>query len=306
MKRTDPKALRLPAIVRRAIIDAFMAMLQDIDSTDPETGKPVLNRQTRRKVKTIAPIIQRYQEGRKITTAEQVKLLQCLHVSDEMSGKMTDINAISTACTLNPICRHRAQCPGSICTECFAMQTFTYKHELEQATALNLIILNLMEYSPAAWKAVAIPASAAGQMFRVEAFGDAASAIQAANYIIMAKTHRYLGKIGIWSKNLGFWGAAFERLGKPSNIVFNASSPAINTPAAIPEHYQWFIDHVFTVYDAAHAIEHGININCGLRNCKNCKRCYTRGNDPTVSEILKADAKKYYKAIGIDYKGRGK
>jgi ferredoxin len=141
-------------------------------------------------------------------------------------------------------------------------------------------------------------------MFRIEAFGDTASAVQAANYITLAYSHPYLLDVGVWSKNLGFWHIAYGVMGKPANMTFNASSPVLNTPIAIKPEYEWFIDHVFTVYDAAAAIGGNIDINCGERICANCRRCYTKGNGVAVNEILKQESKRYYKAIGKTFTGR--
>ena len=294
-----------PEYISRAI-SAIIEKLDAQRDEITETGRPALNSRTIKKLDIISPTWEKIQAGRRITTAEQVQALQQLHTSENMTAKLEDVNALSTACSANPICKARAADACSICAHCFAFATLDRYNDLEQAAVVNFIVLNMMVYSPAAWKAITIPASAAGQLFRVEAFGDTASAIQAANYTVMAATHRHLGKVGIWSKNLGYWATAFDALGKPSNIVFNASSPVLNQPAAIPERFKWFVDHVFTVYDAAHALAEGVDINCGMRNCKDCRHCYKRNNGQAVNEILKQDAKRYYKARGIDYKGRGK
>ncbi|MBR2126902.1 MAG: hypothetical protein IJ943_09245 [Akkermansia sp.] len=302
---TAAQAITRPEYITRAIF----AIIEKLDAQRDEiteTGRPALNRQTLRKLDIITPIWDRITAGKRISTADQVRALQALHTSENMTAKLEDVNAMSTACSVNPICKARAADACSICAHCFAFTTLDRYNDLEQAAVINFVVLNMMIYSPAAWKAISIPASAAGQLFRVEAFGDTASAIQAANYTIMAATHRYLGKVGIWSKNLGYWATAFENLGKPANVVFNASSPVLNQPMEIPDRFKWFIDHVFTVYDAAHALAEEIDINCGMRNCKDCRHCYKRSNAPAVNEILKQEAKRYYKARGINYKGRGK
>ena len=219
-----------------------------------------------------------------------------------MSAKLDDVNACSTACSCNPVCCARSKDPDSICASCFAFTTFERYNDLEQATVINFIVLNAMVYSTKVWQAISIPTN--NGMFRIEAFEDVASAVQAANYILIAKAHKYLLNYGVWSKNLGYWSTAFNAYGKPSNMVFNASSPVLNTPIEIKPEYMWFVDHVFTVYTADYAIANHIEINCGNRVCKHCKHCYTRKNSMYVNEILKAESKRYYKAIGVDFKGR--
>lgn len=301
---TATAAITAPRFIRDAIRAAFDRMNAQQDATNPETGKPIINSRTRQKIQTLAPILDDIDAGKTITTARQIEALACLHVSESMTGKLEDVNAISTASSANPICQARSKDCDSICSHCFALLTLDRYNDLEQAAIVNLVILNAMVYSRAAWKTARIPASAAGDIFRIEAFGDTASAIQAANYVIMAATHRHIKAFGIWSKNLGFWASAFEALGKPRNIIFTASSPVMNTPATIPERFRWFLDHVFTVYTSDYAIAHDININCGDRKCANCRRCYKRTTETAVSEIVNAEAKKYYKATGREFTGR--
>lgn len=296
--------IKASAFIRQAIHDVFVRMYSQIDSVNAETGKPLLNSKTRKKLQTLLPFMRRIEEGKRISMDMQINVLHCLHVSENMTAKLEDINALSTACSVNPICAARSKDCNSICASCFAFLTFERYGDLEQAAIINFIILNAMVYSATAWKTVNIPASAAYGIFRIEAFGDVASAVQAANYIIIAKTHKYLGKLGLWSKNLGFWYTAFTAYGKPSNIVFNASSPVLNERIAIKPEFEWFIDHVFTVYNSEFALANNIDINCGDRKCKNCKRCYSKGNERNVNEILKQESKKYYKAIGKTFNGR--
>ena len=250
------------------------------------------------------PILEAIDAGRPLTMAEEIAALRCLHVSENMTAKLQNVNALSTACSVNPTCQARAKDCRSICAHCFAFLTFERYNDLEQAAIINFIILNSALYSVEAWAAVNIPPSAAFDLFRIEAFGDVASAIQCGNYIRLAETHSYLQRVGVWSKNLGFWASAFEVMGKPANMVFNASSPVLNEAMVIPDRFAWFVDHVFTVYNAAAAIAGDVNINCGDRICANCKRCYTAGNERAVNEILKQEAKRYYKAIGKEYTGR--
>ena len=294
-----------PVIVINAIKTIVAGLHAAEGMNDPETGKPILNRSTMAKLPHIDRLMQAINTGKRLPVNDQVQVLNaCLHVSVDMSGKLEGVNAISTACSVNPICKNRAKDCNSICAHCFAMSTLARYDGLQQAAIINFVILNAYEYSKAAWKAVCIPCSAAGDMFRIEAFGDCASTVQAINYSNLASTHKRAGMFGIWSKNLAYWARAFEQTGKPRNIVFNASSPVLNVPMQVPARFAWFVDHVFTVYDAAGAIAAGVEITCGDRICAHCRRCYTAGNGPAVNEILKSDSKRYYKAIGKEYAGR--
>ena len=297
--------LLTPRYTMNTIRAIFNRMYSQIGEIDAKTGKPILNSKTVKKLHALQLLFDVIDSGKTPTATLQMTTLNtCLHTSTNMTAKLEDINALSTACSANPVCKARATDCNSICAHCFAFLTFDRYNDLEQAAIINFILLNAMVYSVAAWKMVSIPASNCGLMFRIEAFGDVGSAVQAANYIRLAATHRHLGKIGIWSKNLGFWHTAFSAYGKPSNIVFNASSPVLNQPMTIDPRFTWFVDHVFTVYSCTGALDGNVNINCGDRKCKNCRRCYSKGNEQAVNEILKQESKRYYKAIGKEFSGR--
>lgn len=64
-----------------------------------------------------------------------------------------------------------------------------------------------------------------------------------------------------------------------------------------------FIKGVFTVYTADYALKNHVFINCGNRKCLNCLNCYNyHENRFFINEILKSQAKKYYKAISKEVK----
>lgn len=300
---TNMQAIKASAFVKSAIMDIFTRMHNQLDAIDNETGKPVLNSKTKEKLTILHPFLQAVNAGEHIDIETQQNiLLHCVHVSTNMTSKLKDVNALSSAASVNPTCLARSKDCKSICHSCFAFLTFERYNDLEQAAIINFIVLNSMVFDRAAWNEIPIPTS--NGLFRIEAFGDVASAVQAANFINLAYTHPYLLNIGTWSKNLGFWAVAFNALGKPENMVFNASSPVLNEQLVIKPDFKWFIDHVFTVYDANTALANDVNINCGERVCKHCKRCYTKGNEQAVNEILKQESKRYYKAIGKTFTGR--
>lgn len=78
---------------------------------------------------------------------------------------------------------------------------------------------------------------------------------------------------------------------KPNNlnIIYSVAGLNSNAAAAIYDAFQSFgyefIDKVFTVYDAEHA--HGININCGARDCATCGKCYHKNDIVFINEKLK-------------------
>lgn len=119
---------------------------------------------------------------------------------------------------------------------------------------------------------------------RIESFGDVANVTQAVNYANIAQVNP--GVIfGWWSKNISIIARAFDQIGgKPENIILIESSEKVNVEKEPSSPY---VDKVFTVYDKKFIKENGVEINCGARSCVSCQRCYTKGTETKVHEILK-------------------
>lgn len=208
-----------------------------------------------------------------------------VYISDNMSGKMSGIPSISTACRCNPLCIARAKCDNMICNKCFAMKTTGrykalaehLKDNYELLTSRYLADDELPRFSYAVG------------MVRIESFGDIANEIQAVNYINIIRKNANV-RFGWWTKNPAFIARALKALGieKPENVRIIYSSPVINDPVkyetvakAFP-----FVDSVFTVYGKKTIEEKHICINCGARSCGACGRCYF-GNETEIKEQLK-------------------
>lgn len=200
-----------------------------------------------------------------------------IHISDNMSGKMTGVPAISTACTDNPICQKRKNCDALVCSHCFAFGTLNrfkpaQKNAAENYETLTSRILNDDE----------IPVFGNVRFVRIESFGDIANVTHAVNYIKIAKKNPNV-TFAWWTKNTWIAAAAMDREGKPDNIILIQSSPVLNKQQKPRNAY---VDKVFTVYDKEHA--ENVKINCGSRSCVTCQRCYDRNNtEKYISEKLK-------------------
>ena len=200
-----------------------------------------------------------------------------IHFTTKHTGKMTGMISLSTSVKDNPICKIRAQVPGSICEKCFAARQMDYQTGMRDCFARNLEILSTTIID--AWPAIDPEKY---PYFRYESFGDLASVIQAINYINLATVNPAV-KFAWWTKNPEFIAAAIGAGYKiPRNLVIIQSSCFVNN-ADTPKYD--FIDHIFTVYDKDHT--DGVKINCGARNCKKCGRCYTKRTALNVNEILK-------------------
>ena len=205
-------------------------------------------------------------------------------------GKMEGMQSISTPCSINERCKRNAEVPGSICSKCYAMQLLSYRHCTEEHLIENYDLLNDHMLQPDE-----LPFINAA-FFRIEAFGDVASVMQAANYIEIIRYNKHCN-FAVFTKNPDLYKAAFKDHPKPSNMIFIVSSLFLNK---VSEAYKAFpeIDIIFTCYEAEYAIQHNININCGSRSCIGCRNCYTvQPGLRFVNEIVKDQQKLYYKLL---------
>lgn len=204
-----------------------------------------------------------------------------VHVSDKMTGKLSGIPSISTACLLNPICKKRMENGNSICAHCFAAALLEKKDTVNQAMKSNFYLLqNLLPLDM-------LPRFRNVCIVRIESFGDVASVNQAKNYINICKVNPAV-RFAAWTKNDWIWEAAIDELGKPENLTMVFSSPMLNqhTTPKYPE----IFNHIFTVYDGETIAfyENGQEfINCGARDCWNCQKCYRKDTEFMIRERLK-------------------
>ena len=201
-----------------------------------------------------------------------------VYVSDRMSGKMSGIPSISTACRLNPYCRERAKVKDSVCSHCFAMATTARYHSLEKRLEDNyeLLVNHIlpMDMLPRFKRNIRI--------VRLESFGDLASEKQAANYLNICVVNPHVS-FALWTKNPKLLKTPIEMLDKPENLKIVYSSPNINEEMDIKKRYP-FIDIVFTVYDAEH-FDAAPGFHCAGKSCADYCHCYLDEGD--VKEKLR-------------------
>lgn len=230
-------------------------------------------------------------------SVEEFEALTGVMFSHSMSGKMLNILALSSNCFGNPRCIERMKKGVGICKECFAAAIQACRDGVFENTAYNTYIL-----SSKVLPLEVLPIIDADEL-RIEAFGDTANWIQAANYMNLARVNPLL-TVTAWTKNPDHYAEAIRRgYSKPENFNLIFSSIQLNTPAPIRPEYEAIIDKRFTVYalDWLDENGHGANfINCGGRSCKNCQRCYKNASrtEFDVKELLQKDAKKAAKKRG--------
>jgi len=209
-----------------------------------------------------------------------------INVCVNHTGKMAGMYSISTACTLNEYCLKRSKNPESICADCFAQTMFKnpwYKWTLKRCEhntkVLTESVLDLEDLP-------LINAFA----FRFESFGDIQNTMQVINYFNICRLNPRV-TFALWTKNPFIIANAIrEGHDKPENLIVIYSSPIKNKPVSLAKIQSVFpfVDKVFTVWTTKEkAAEHNVNINCGARACLKCLRCYTRGGDNEIAELLK-------------------
>lgn len=209
----------------------------------------------------------------------------CHHVDGKRASKLAGIASLSTSAMYNKFCICRAIHGkiNSICRKCYAIAQQKMQLGVLLCGIRNREILLNHVYSMESMKTVYIGEE---HYCRIESFGDVETPEQAMNYLTLIYCNPDK-QFGIWSKNVGIWAQAFEKMGKPENCTFVVSSEIINCPAPIRENWKWFVDHRFTVYEKKYAVKNGIQINCGGRKCLTCLTCYHKNNVFDIAELLK-------------------
>lgn len=197
------------------------------------------------------------------------------------TGKMEGLTSLSTSVTCNENCIKNASIKNSVCSHCYAARMMkrykTLEAKLKENTkALTREVIPVEEMPLLNFS-----------IFRFESFGDLNNATQVKNYFNLCYKNPST-TFALWTKNPRLINEAMkDEFKKPSNLIIIVSSLFLNKRAAV--NYP-FIDKVFTVYDMKTAVENGSNafINCGSRNCNECRRCYTKTSGVEyINELLK-------------------
>lgn len=216
-----------------------------------------------------------------------------VHVSYDMTGKMENLNGISTSPLCNGYCQERTKNPEMVCAHCFSMAG-QWKKGLRENLIENSDLLSDHIFTADEMPILYSPSG----MFRFESFGDIMPGekgeIQTANYFNFAAANPGLS-FALWTKNPWIIENAMKKYGlkKPANLKIIGSSYYLNKPMTDFYRKYDFIDNVFTVYTLDFAKENNIRITCGGRSCFFCGKCYKGGHDDyEINELLKQDARK--------------
>lgn len=203
-------------------------------------------------------------------------------ISDDMTGKMEGIAAISTSCKMNTYCQMRINSddPDCICTHCFARLTLNNYSGTDKNTAWNYELL-----TSAILPLEVLPIfNSKNDIVRFEAFGDLENALQLVNYFHIAQLNPGI-TFACWTKNPWIVSAAVDYCdGKPENIIIIESAPTIDK--IVTPSNEW-IDKTFTVLRT----DGDSRINCCdgtvKRHCNECRRCYRKDTENEIYELLR-------------------
>lgn len=224
-----------------------------------------------------------------ITAADRARLVSIVAVSyhDAEGSKIVGLFSIDSSCHGCEFCQHMREAadgnPLHICGMCYDFRQEQYRKGMQQRHALTMRVLSSVDFTVQELAALPVPG-----MCRFNSSGDLVNAIHARNYIRIAMSHPF-ARFTLWAKNVRAAEAAFDALGKPSNMLFIQSSPIIGRPC---RRSRW-ADYTFTVYPdeatTAAAIAAGA-CACNGRKCRDCGyKCYSGewapGSD--IAELLR-------------------
>ena len=192
--------------------------------------------------------------------------------------KMHLMKSLSTSNKLNKRCLERCKNPKSICYHCFSFSMQKQYTKLEKSLKRNTEVLTTTEIKPFKLN---------DAIFRFESFGDINDideVLHLDNYISIVKHNRHT-VFGLWTKNTDLIEKYFETHAKPKNLQIQYSSDIKNEELNINDFK--YADRIFTVYDKEYIQENSIKINCGQKQCIDCRKCYSKNTVKYIREKRK-------------------
>lgn len=228
---------------------------------------------------------------------EACKAITGLHVSTGLTGKMSGIKCITTACTVNPNCLEYHQC-GGVCEHCYAFKYLSMRPNVRKCYEKNTKTL-----SDSLIDVTFLPTFMPWDFVRFESFGDLVNFNHIENYLLIAfKNPRVNFVLFTKQRNLLERFFTLYDVKKPYNLSIVSSSFLMNDKglSEIERARQTnsrvgfkLIDKVFTVYDneSEKNDNNGIMVpvwNCE-KKCNNCRFCLS--NRACTVELVKESLK---------------
>ena len=231
--------------------------------------------------KTLLKIFEKIDKKEPLTVFEKIEYI---HYSiTHHSGKMENIDSISTSCLCNDRCKKRMKNKNFICSECYAAATIERysNNDPDKLDMYDKMERNTTFYSYYELTKDTIPIITS-RIFRLESFGDLKNKLQFKNYCTIARANKNT-YFALWTKNPDIIADALkDGLTIPKNLDIIYSIPKKNW---IPTYRQMknikkkypFIKKFFVVVTKEYQEKHNIKINC-QKKCYTCQKCYTKAD----------------------------
>ena len=190
------------------------------------------------------------------------QLFEEIFVSTGLTGKMKDVQAVSTNPMSNPFCQKMHEC-GGICGECYA---YTIMERGCRPQAIAAYEKNSRLLSENVLPADRLPRLNA-IIVRFNSFGEIINRNHMINMVNICNFNpRTI--FGLWTKRLDIVNDVLGTFGKPDNMVIVWSLSRINGQP--PQELPHFVDRAFTILTD----KDDPRINCGDQRCMECLACY--------------------------------
>jgi len=199
-----------------------------------------------------------------------------IKISD-MTGKLKGIPAINTNPLSNEFCKtmNSQENNNIICSKCYSCSMLkTYRKNCVPAFEKNSIILSTDEIKE-------IPKIKKNNIVRINAHGELINDTHLNNLIKIIDANPNI-TFSLYTKRKDLISNKFDVEKKPSNLILVYSNPIIDTPIETIEYLPYF-DKVFNVCRDKYRDK----INCGANNCNACRKCYDKGKENIIYEMLK-------------------
>jgi len=200
-----------------------------------------------------------------------------VHIS-KMTGKLDGFKAISTNTMSNPYCikQNANGKADNICTKCYSHTMLkSYRKNMQPALQRNSEALaNKVldsDLLPTILEA----------FFRFNAHGELINLVHLENLNRIAKKNPHCS-FALWTKRNDLIAKYYATREKPDNLTLIYSNPKVSTiMRKPPKHFDRTFNNVLEH-------EHVEKQNCTGQKCKDCRLCYTIGNDvKTIVEMVK-------------------
>lgn len=224
--------------------------------------------------KTLLKIFQKIDSKKPLTVFEKIEYIN--YSITHHSGKMENIESISTSCLCNDRCKKRMENKNFICSECYAAAQLEYRTNNQLKLKHNTEFYSYYELTK---DCIPIITS---RIFRLESFGDLKNKLQFKNYCTIAKANKYT-YFALWTKNPDIIAAALKdglKIPKNLDIIYSIPKkdriPTRQQMLNIKKKYP-FIKKFFVVVTKEYQEKHKIKINC-QKKCYSCLKCYTKAD----------------------------